>query len=598
MRRRLVLWMSSLTLVVLIATGSRIEGQSTIALPGQQVPGPGPAPGTVGSQVPGAPMPPARDRRPGENERGTAVIRGQVVAADSGSPLRRAVVRAFSQGGGNGMGQTDAEGRFEIPNLPAGRYFVSAQRTGYVNLQLGQRAPNQPGTPLEIADGQVLDKVNFALPRGGAISGRIVDELGEPLASVQVSVHRLTFQGGARRLTFGGSDGGNDRTDDLGQFRLFGLSPGDYYIAATLRNMEFMPMNVTSMSGGSDGYASTYYPGTTSLGEARRVTVRAGQDVTNVSFALVAARLGRISGRVTTSGGEPFLAGMLMVAPRNDDMMGMGLGMSGAQIRPDGTFQTGGLPPGTYTLVVQPRDGQRDAQTEVARVDVPVNGDDVRDVFIVTGRGGVIRGRIVSDDGSELPFKPAQARIFAMARDPSRPMMGMRPSTVQPDFSFELSGLTEVVRLSFSADTPGWTLRHAWKDNVDLADDAVDVGPGQLVEGVELVITRKITELTGLVSDGRDQPVTDATIVIFPEDKARWGTFNSRYIRSARPDATGKYTVRLTPAQDYRAVVVRGLEDGQSSDPEFLTRALEHATAFDIGEGEQKMLNLRLVEVR
>ena len=217
---------------------------------------------------------------------------------------------------------------------------------------------------------------------------------------------------------------------------------------------------------------------------------------------------------------------------------------------------------------------------------MPVNGEDVRDVFIVTGRGGIIRGRVVSDDGSELPFKPAQTRIFAMARDPSRPMMGMRPNVVNPDWSFEITGLTEAVRLGFSADTPGWTLRHAWRDNVDLADDAVDVGPGQTLEGVELVVTRKVTELSGVITDGRNQPVTDAIVVIFPENKERWGTFNSRYIRQTRPDTNGKYSLRLTPAESYRAVVVRGLEDGQQSDPEFLTRALEHATAFDIGEGE------------
>ena len=209
--------------------------------------------------------------------------------------------------------------------------------------------------------------MNFALPRGGAISGRIVDELGEPLASVQVTVHRYAFMGGSRRLVNAGMDGGNDRTDDLGQSRLFGLPPGEYYIAATLRNMEFMPMNAAPVSGASDGYASTYFPGTSSLADARRVPVRAGQDVANVSFALVSARLGRITGRVTTSAGEPFLGGMLMVAPRNDDVMGMGFNMSGAQIRPDGTFQTGGLPPGTYTLTVQPRDAIRDAQTEKSR---------------------------------------------------------------------------------------------------------------------------------------------------------------------------------------------------------------------------------------
>jgi hypothetical protein len=545
-------------------------------------------------------MPPARDRRPAENERGTAVIRGQVVAADTGAPLRRAQIRAFAQGGGgNGVTQSDAQGRFELTQLPAGRYFISAMRSGYVSLQFGQKAPNQPGTPVEIRDGQTIDKVNLALPRGGAISGRVVDDLGEPIASVEVGVQRFAYMGGSRRLGPAGAQGGNDRTDDLGQFRLYGLPPGEYYVSATLRPMEFMGPNAVVASGQSDGYASTYFPGTTNLAEARRVSVRAGQDVMNVSFALVSARLGRISGRVTTSAGEPYADGMLMVAPRTDDV-GFAFNMTGAQIRGDGTFQTAGLPPGTYSLIVQPRGGpMASANGEVARMDVPINGEDVPDVFIVTGRPGVIRGRVVSDDGSVLPFRPGQVRIFAQPREPSRPMMGMRPSVVNDDWTFEVSGLIEGVRLSGNFDSPGgsWSMRHAWKDNVDLLDTIVDIAPGQTIDDVELVVTRKVTELSGQVSDARNQPVTDASVVVFSEDKERW-TMGSRYLRLTRPDTNGKYTVRLTPAQNYRVVVVQGLEDGQFADPEFLARALEYSTAFDIGEGEGKVVNLRLVEVR
>ena len=93
-------------------------------------------------------------------------------------------------------------------------------------------------------------------------------------------------------------------------------------------------------------------------------------------------------------------------------------------MRPDGTFQTGALPPGAYTLTVQPMGNRNDPHAEVARVDVSVNGEDVRDVFIVTGRGGVIRGRIVTDDGTVPPFRPQQVRIFPQPEDPCAPTSG------------------------------------------------------------------------------------------------------------------------------------------------------------------------------
>jgi hypothetical protein len=565
------------------------------AVPGAIVPG-----GAVPPRS--APQPPARDRRADDGKPGTAIIRGQVVAADTGTPLRRAQIRVFniSGAGGGGMAQTDAQGRFELAQLPAGRYSIRAARAGYVSMQFGQRLPNQSGTPIELVDGQVADKVSFALVRGGAISGRIVDEFGEPVSGAQVTLQRFAYMGGARRLTGGGGEGGFDRTDDLGQFRLYGLTPGEYYVAATLRTTDFMPMNTQASAPPMDGYAPTFFPGTPSIADARRVTVRAGQDVLNVTFPLSATKVGRISGRVTTSSGAPYLGAMLTVAPSGETMS---LNTTGSPIHPDGTFQTTGLPPGTYTLTVQPA-GNRfgspaDSTGEVARLEVSVNGEDVRDVSIVSGPGGVIRGRVVTDDGSVPSFNPQQIRVLPQPAEPGMRMMSMSPNPVRDDWTFEVSGLIEPARLRASLDVQGgrWVLKGALRDGIDLADVPADISPGQVIEGVELVITQKVTEMSGLVLDDRNQPVTDASIVVFTDDKAQWG-FGSRYLRMSRPDTNGKYSLPLTPADGYRAIVVRGLEDGQFSDPEFLTRALEHATPFEIREGETKSLNLKVAEVK
>ncbi|HTM33751.1 MAG TPA: carboxypeptidase-like regulatory domain-containing protein [Vicinamibacterales bacterium] len=587
-------------LALLTSAEAAAQQQPASPAPGMPVPG-GAAPQMP---TPGAPTPqmPPRDRRPTDAERGTATLRGVVMAADSGTPLRRAQVRVMASGGGPAgvhLTQTDAQGRYEVNELPAGRYTISVSRSGYVTTQFGQRNPNQmSGTPVELANGQLLEKINFALQRGGAISGRIVDDLGEPVAGVQVMAQRFAYMGGTRRLVQAGAEGGMDRTDDLGQFRLFGLPPGEYYVSASWRSFDYIQMNV-SASGASDGFAPTYFPGTGSVGEARRVAVRAGQDLTNISFGLIPARLGRIAGRVTASSGEPLTGGMLMVTPRDDDLPFGPRNMITAQIRGDGTFQTAGLAPGTYSVNVQDRNAMN-GTGEVGRVDVRVDGEDVNDVFIVTGRGGVIRGRIVTDAGSVPPFKPGQVRMFLAPGDPSRSTgFGFRPPTIKDDWTFEGSGIVDAVRINVSMDVQGggWVARHAWSGNVDLLDTGVDVGQGQILEDVEVVITQKRTELSGQIADDRGQPVTDAWVVVFPDDKDRW-TFGSRYLRPTRPDTNGKYTVRLTPYDRYRVVVVRGLEDGQWSDPEFLARALEYATTFALGEGETRVLNLRLADVK
>lgn len=591
MRRNVVLTLFS-ALVAAVAAGNPVAGAQGSPIVGM-------APGqAVQAPVPGMPQLPPRDGRPGaEPVKGTAVMRGVIVAADTGAPLRRAQVRVMGERGlSGGLAQTDAQGRFEVTELAAGRYHVSVSKTGYVSQSYGQRRPNQPGTPIELSEGQRAERVNMAMTRAGAITGRIVDEFGEPVAGAQMAVQRYAYTGGSRRLVSAGADGGFAQTNDLGEYRLYGLAPGEYYVSAQVRSRAFvMPGMSTPPS--ADGYAPTYYPGTASPGSAERVIVKPGQDTTGVSFVMVTARLGRLSGRIVTSSGEPATGFMLMVSQK-DAAFGPGGMMEGAGVQTDGTFVTRPLPPGSYTLVARPSGPGADRTgSEIARLDVTVSGEDVENLMLVTGPGGIIRGRIVTDDGTVPPFEPREMRVFRMVEELSRvSFLGMQSDTVRPDWSFELTGLSDRFRLGWSGGKQGvnWSLKSALKDGVDLADTPIEVLPGQVVDGVEIVITAKVTEISGMVLDERGQPTTDATVVFFAEDKSRW-TAGSRYVRITRPDTEGKYRARLTPGADYLAIVVRTIEDGRYSDPAFLETVAPRATRLTIGEGETKLLDLRVV---
>ena len=133
--------------------------------------------------------------------RGSSIMRGQIIAADNGSPIRRAQVRVTSPDAREGrVATTDAQGRFEIKELPAGRYTISASKAGFVSLQYGQSRPTESGTPLELGDGQTIEKITIGLPRGSVLGGRITDEFGEPVANASVTAFRYAFVGGARRM--------------------------------------------------------------------------------------------------------------------------------------------------------------------------------------------------------------------------------------------------------------------------------------------------------------------------------------------------------------------------------------------------------------
>src|SRR5829696_2231486 len=195
---------------------------------------------------------------------GTGRLRGRVVAVDSGSGLRRAQVRISGPDIGSKTALTDAQGRYEFRELPAGRFTVSVSKPGYVTMQFGQLRPFESGKPIDLAEAQVMDKADVSLPRGSVLAGRIVDEFGEAVADAEVQAMRMQFQNGKRRLVPSGRTG---MTNDLGQFRIYSLPPGEYYVSASLRNMSSM---VVDMLGGgpggptgsnqNSGYASTYYP--------------------------------------------------------------------------------------------------------------------------------------------------------------------------------------------------------------------------------------------------------------------------------------------------------------------------------------------------
>src|SRR5690242_20750766 len=171
-------------------------------------------------------LPPGRTAKTG-----TGRLRGRITAADSGGIVRRAQVRISSPDIGSKTALTDAQGRYEFRDLPAGRFNVSVSKSGFVTMQYGQSRPFEPGHPIELVEAQVMEKADVALPRGSVVSGRILDEFGEPVADANVTAMRMQYSGGRRRLV---PSGRASTTNDLGQFRLFGLPPGEYYVSATM----------------------------------------------------------------------------------------------------------------------------------------------------------------------------------------------------------------------------------------------------------------------------------------------------------------------------------------------------------------------------
>ena len=554
---------------------------------GVQIPRPGTA---TGAAAPGMPGP----RERGAARSGTASLRGRVISSQTGTPLRRAqVTLTAAEGQMRRMATTDGEGRYEIRELPAGRFSISAIKAGYVTQQYGQRRPFEPGTPVSLADGESVERIDFALQSGSVITVRVTDDLNEPLAGAQIQVQRFQFgTDGQRRLTgASGGPGFMNVTDDRGEYRAYGLSPGEYVVSATIRNIGGAPGNPDD---NTDGFAPTYYPGTVSVTDAQPISVGAAEE-RSVQFALVSARLSRISGTVMNSEGVPAAGAQVMLTTRQGNG---GSSSGGGRVAADGTFSISGIAPGEHSIDVRPQTRPGQTGGEFASVPVTVSGSDITGLRIVTGKGASVRGRVVFEGTSprNTPGASAPLRVMAVPADPtSRRLFGGDPRSngvVDENGNFELAMATGSV--FFVVTTPqSWVTKSITIDGNDITDEPFDSTGKQSVSGLVIRLTDKLTQVSGRVSDGRGQLVRDYVVVIQPAE-AKEPLVAGRLTRTARPDTNGRFDTRGLRPGRYIATAIEGIEQGRQFSPEFREQLRRGAREFSVREGETVALDLTL----
>ena len=536
--------------------------------------------GGRGAQPQGRQGGPARDRVP---ETGTASITGRVVSVDTGAPVRRAEVQASIGGGPRPRAVlTDENGRFELRNLPAGRWMLRAAKTGFIPQQFGQRNPFTASEQIVLADRQQFT-ADFALTRGAAIMGRVYDEFGDPIANARVAALRFVSSANARRLVPAATSG---PTDDTGAFRVYGLTAGEYYLAASLNSTAAVNGSLVSADGPVT-YAPTYYPGTADIAAAQRLTVRAGEEQSGIGMIVAPVRAVRLSGTVTGSAGTPINARITLESQGVAE--GAGTNKSAATAA-DGTFTIPGVPPGAYVLTATGRSASPTTSAEVASMTITVGGEDVAGLALTATRGATISGTVAADNGTRLEV--AGVRITA----PSMRVggQGNQPrAQVTAAGAFEMSGLVGVHSLRFEQLPAGWAIKSVTANGVDVTDTPMEFRGGNDVS-VRVVLTNRLTELAGTIRSGSPLP-RGVTGVVFPDDPSKWSAV-SRYVRIARAGETGQFTVRgLPPATNYLALALEYLENGEHLEPEFLQRVKARAAHISLSEGEKKTLDLDLV---
>ena len=553
----------------------------------------------------------------------TGAVSGRVVASDTGLPLKRARVSARAQEvRGRIAVTTDERGRYTLSDLAPGRYTISVSKPGFVSLSYGQRRPRQPATPVPVAEGQRVLDVNFSLPSGSVITGRVVDEDGGPLPLTQVTVMRYVYRQGQQQLV----PAGNDRSDDRGEYRVFGLEPGDYYISATVpremlgapfgpfgggpgpggRGGRFgSPVETSEMDDDRElGYAPTYYPGVTGLGQATPVAVGLSAELAGVDFGVQLVPTATVSGVVFgPDGAAPGGAQVILMPDDATTFRGRPLA---ARAEGDGRFEISDVPPGRYTVRaisrggVGGRGGPRDlgGNALFASQSLAIDGFDVTDLALVLGAGATVKGSVSFESTHQAaPDDMSRIRVVASALVLT-PMMRDASARIANDGTFQLTNVADGPRVVGATNMPtGWLLRAVYLDGRDIIDTPTDFSGTATIDGMRLVFTDQVSELSGVVHDGRGDPLSDFTVIAFPSNEDRWRA-QSRYIKASRPDQTGSYQIRGLPPGDYLLAAVDVVEQGEWYDPRFLDRLRSGAVRLSLDQGEAKALNLTLSSPR
>jgi uncharacterized protein (DUF2141 family) len=519
---------------------------------------------------------------------GTARITGIVSAEDTGHPLADATVYLFNlsnvESGGFGRSMVTAgDGRFDFQQLPADRYWLTVRRAGSPPMVYGQRRPGRAGRPIDLAGGQTISDLDVRLVAAGVLAGTVLGADGEPRIHAFADVLRFEYVHGVRQL----QRVAGAIADERGMYRVAGLEPGEYFIAASVQRTAQAgePSTFANPTPAGDGIFAgdmTFYPGTSLFASAEPVKIAAGEERSGLDVRLSPDPVTTVSGIVTGIDIMKTRSAILLLNIEGNPS----LAAMSVNSEPDGAFTFRAVPPGSYTLVAH----TQDLEGAIEPMQVTVAGKPVN-LQVQLRPTHSMSGRVVWRGANP----PARMSARVVLRDTRTGMDGMSPvRDVLPDGTFSLDGLCRSsYYITAQQIPPGWSIKAVTIVGRDLTDGPFDYDGSGDVDDVVIEFTNQTTELSGTLTDADAHPAADYTVVAFAEDARFLGAF-SRRIQASQSSADGRFVIRGLPPGDYLLAAVDDVEPGAWVEPVLLDRLRASAEHVHLGEVEHKTQDLTI----
>jgi hypothetical protein len=470
----------------------------------------------------------------------TGSVRG-VVTSITGEPLRKAIVQLQSMpakfDGSVLQTTTDSAGAFAFEAVPVGNYVATARRNGYL-----ESGPKARGVTMQ--KGKAIADLVLKLTPQSVVTGRVVDEDGDPMAGAAVSLMRESFLRGRRAFQVQVA-----QTNDLGEYRIAGLQAGRFLVMAEARGGQ----NMTK----GPSYVPTYFPGVTSLARGTVVDLQPGQTLGNVDVRMLKVPTYTIKGRAAPN---TSLALTNAAAPQISVMAGG-----------DGSFRFTGVPDGTYTLV-----GNGFA------VPVQVASRDVEDVIVAPAEKVQVSGIVRADD-------PGDIRNVRVTLDPldAFPLDMISSRTVAEGGTF---AVTDVVPARYAVDVfgapEGYYVKSVQWSGQDVTDSGIGVSGN--VQTLEIVLAKGAANIEGSV----DTPLAVVAVVPPPSKRQRWSLY-----KTVMAGSTGKFAVRNLPPGDYTVVAFPpGSDPSILQNPELSNQIGSRGVTVTVGGTASESVKLKVVE--
>ena len=557
---------------------------------------------------------------PAGADEAAASIQGYVVRV-GGEPLGKARVMLRPVEGRSPVygAVTEAGGAFHLANIRPGSYRLHIERDGYVDREYGQISPSRPGTVLVLLDGQEVRDVLVNMVPTGTIAGRVFDEDGDPIVGARVRAMRYDYDDGERVL----NSVRQAETDDLGEYRLYWLEPGEYRVSATFEDRFRAAANLRQAVlaadpgviarfgerleaiGGRGGaladalvgavedpleeiYVDTYYPGTNDARASSPILVTAGSEVRAIDFTVLPTRAVAVRGAVVGPySPDAGLVPTVNIVPRNSEVASAGNGRgrrfsNGGRGRRDGTFELTGVAPGDYTIVATVRSGGRGGrgggnQPQLAGfTDVYIGAEDIDNLIVRVEPGVPVAGRIHLD-ASASDIDPSRFRVRLQ---PELPLpVGGPNERVEDDGTFLFDSVSPTTyRVSLTGLPEDAYVAAARVGAGDVLASGLAVTPDAGL--LEFWISGAGSRIDGAVTLEAETAFTGAQVVLVPSDPAREDLY---HVASA--DQYGRFSMRGVAPGRYRLFAWEDAPAGAYRDPEFVSRYDDLGTILEVAQG-------------